>query len=410
MWTFLARRALSLPPLLLVISVMTYVLLQLAPGDFYTRLEQDPKYSFDYVMSLRNSVGRVEPVSPERRASELREFTVADRRYGFNAEGKLLRDGREIDPQLEQSWLKHFEWPVGESRRWTVTDKGAVYREIHPAHGYLVWLGNVIPIGPRNEMAWYRVDQWRWKGTDLGQSWSKKAPVVDVMWTRLYNTLVLEIVALLIAWGLAIPLGVWSGVKPNSFVDHVCGVVAYVSISVPTVFLSLLALLFALSTKWFPVGNMHSDHYETFGAWQKFTDVVWHLTLPALVVGLTSIALYMRQMRGQMVETMSSDYVRTARAKGVPHRTVMFKHALRNAINPLVTLFGFSLAGLLAGSFLVEVVFNWPGLAQVTVNAVFEKDEPLVMASVLFATFVLVLGNLVADVLLAIVDPKIRLA
>jgi peptide/nickel transport system permease protein len=117
----------------------------------------------------------------------------------------------------------------------------------------------------------------------------------------------------------------------------------------------------------------------------------------------------MRQMRGQMVETMSSDYVRTARAKGLSHNKVIFKHALRNAINPLVTLFGFSLAGLLSGSFLVEVVFNWPGLARVTVEAVFAKDEPLVMASVMMATILLVAGNLVADVLLAIVDPKIRL-
>jgi len=110
-----------------------------------------------------------------------------------------------------------------------------------------------------------------------------------------------------------------------------------------------------------------------------------------------------------MVETMSADYVRTARAKGVSHNRVMFVHALRNAINPLVTLFGFSLAAMLSGSFLVEVVFNWPGLARVTVDAVFAKDEPLVMASVLFAALFLVVGNVIADVLLALVDPKIRL-
>jgi peptide/nickel transport system permease protein len=230
------------------------------------------------------------------------------------------------------------------------------------------------------------------------------------MWDRMRNTLLLELVALVIAWGLAIPLGVWSGVRPNSLIDHACGAIAYMSISVPTVFLSLLALLFALSTKWFPVGDLRDLHWDTFGSWHKFTDIAWHVTLPALVIGLTSVAIYMRQMRGQMVETMSSDYVRTARAKGLSRNKVMFKHALRNAINPLVTLFGFSLAGLLSGSVLVEIVFNWPGLAQVTVQAVFEKDEPLVMASVLFATIVLVLGNLVADVLLAIVDPKIRLA
>jgi peptide/nickel transport system permease protein len=223
------------------------------------------------------------------------------------------------------------------------------------------------------------------------------------------NTLLLETVALLIAWGLAIPLGVWSGVKPNSLVDHVCGAVAYMTLSVPTVFLALLALLFALATHWFPVGDMRDIHWDTFTPWHKFTDIAWHLVLPATVSGIASVAIYMRQTRSQMVETMSSDYVRTARAKGVPHRKVVFKHALRNAINPLVTLFGFSLSGLLSGSFLVEVVLNWPGLARATVDAVFTKDEPLVMASVLFATVVLVAGNFIADVLLAIVDPKIRL-
>jgi peptide/nickel transport system permease protein len=390
MWTFLLRRLLMLVPLLVAISILTYALLQAAPGDFYSRLEADPKYSFDYAMRVRNSVGRVVAVPPAERAAEIGEFVSGGVRYGFSPDGKLLKDGRETDPKLEQDRVRRFTWPAGSTQLFTVTDEGAVYRWVGTARGYLGWLSNVV------------------RG-DLGKSWSQKADVADVMWYRMKNTLILELVALTIAWGLAIPLGVWSGVRPNSLIDHVCGAIAYMSISVPTVFLSLLGLLLAQSTKWFPVGNMRADQWEKLDLWHQFTDRVWHLVLPALVIGLTSIAIYMRQMRGQMVETMSSDYVRTARAKGVPNRTVMFKHALRNAINPLVTLFGFSLAALLSGSLLVEVVFNWPGLAQVTVQAVFEKDEPLVMASVLFATIVLILGNLVADVLLAVVDPKIRL-
>ena len=390
MWTFLLRRIVALPPLLLVISFLTYLLLQLAPGDFYTRLEQDPKYPFDYVMGLRYSVGRVSAVDAAERTKELSDFTVAGRHYGFSPEGHLLREGAPADPKLEQEWVKRFEWPAGSGTRWTITERGNVYRWIGFLRGYAVWLGNVL------------------KG-DLGNSWSYSDSVAHVMWVRMGNTLLLESVALLIAWGLAIPLGVWSGVKPNSLVDHVCGAVAYMTLSVPTVFLALLALLFALSTKWFPVGDMRDLHWDSFSAWHKCTDIAWHLVLPATVSGVASVAIYMRQTRGQMVETMSSDYVRTARAKGVPHRTVMFKHALRNAINPLVTLFGFSLSGLLSGSFLVEVVLNWPGLARATVDAVFTKDEPLVMASVLFATVVLVAGNFVADVLLALVDPRIRL-
>jgi peptide/nickel transport system permease protein len=145
------------------------------------------------------------------------------------------------------------------------------------------------------------------------------------------------------------------------------------------------------------------------GLWDRVKDTSWHLVLPATVIALAEIAIFMRQTRSQMVDTMSADFIRTARAKGVSHNRVIFVHALRNAINPLVTLFGFSLAALLSGEFLVEVVFNWPGLAQVTVNAVFQRDEPLVMASVLMAALLLVIGNLVADVLLAVVDPRIRL-
>jgi peptide/nickel transport system permease protein len=401
MWIFFLRRLLMLPPLLLVISILTYGLLQLAPGDFYSRMEQDQKYSYDHVMEMRKSVGRVVEIDAKDRATDLHEFTVGDRRYSFDAEGRLLKAadaaGPELekkwepaDPKLEQTWVKRFQWPPESGTRWVVSEAGRVYRYVGALRGYLHWLGNVLQ-------------------GDFGKSWSQSSDVGKVMRERMMATLTLEILALSIAWGLAIPLGVWSGVKPNSLVDHVCGAFAYMSLSIPGVFLSLLALLFALETKLFPVGNMRSTTWEELSAWGQFTDRLWHLVLPASVIGLTSVAIYMRQMRGQMVETMSSDYVRTARAKGVPRRRVLFVHALRNAINPLVTLFGFSIASLLSGSFLVEYVFNWPGLARVTVDAVFAKDEPLVMASVLFAALLLVAGNIVADVLLAIVDPKIRL-
>lgn len=389
MWTFLLRRLIALPPLLLVISVMTYVLLQLSPGDFYSKLEQDQKYGFHYAMEMRASVGRVVSVPPERRAAELGTFTLDGRDYSFAPDGSLLLDGAPVNPRLEQNWVKRFRWPAGSGPEWSVSEKGGVYRKVGWVRGYTVWLSNVLH-------------------GDFGESWSQKRGVLPVMLERLWNTFQLEIVALAIAWGLAIPLGVWSGVRPNSTLDHVCGAVAYMSLSVPGVFLSLLGLFLALATGWFPVGDMRSLEYERLSFFGRLADLGWHMILPAAVIGLTSVAGYMRQMRGQMVEAMSSDYVRTARAKGVSTNRVQFVHALRNAINPLVTLFGFSLAALLSGSFLVEVVFNWPGLAQVTTSAVFAKDEPLVMASVLFSALLLIAGNFVADLLLAVVDPRIR--
>ena len=391
MWVFLSRRVLALPPLLLVVSFLTFLLLQAAPGDYYSRLEADPKFSFDYVMELRESAGRVIAVPPAKAAESLSAFRLGGREYAMDAQGRLRRDGAPADPRLEQAWIKRFEWPAGSGERWTVTETARVYRWIGSVHGYFVWLRNVV-------------------SGDLGESWSHRADVAGVISERMFNTLILEVVALSLAWGLAIPLGVWSGVRPNSAIDHLCGAIAYVSLSVPSVFLALLAVLLAYATGWFPIGNMRDQVlWDTFTPWEKVKDVAWHLVLPALIVGLTALAGFMRQMRSQMVETMSADYVRTARAKGVPRNRVIFRHALRNAINPLVTLFGFSIAALLSGSFLVEVVLNWPGLARVTVDAVFARDEPLVMASILMATLLLVFGNLVADVLLVLVDPRIRL-
>ena len=402
MWTFFLRRLLALPPLLVVISLLTFLLLSASPGDYFSQLDADPKKSQDFVMELREKAGKVVAVPAEHRAESLGSFSVGERRYGFDAAGHLLLDGKPTDARNEQRWLKHFEGPDGAA--YTLTVEGRLYLWIGPVRGYFNWLGHVIPLEFSASFPWIS-----WKGIDLGTSYQGRAPVTDIISARVANTLLLEALALLIAWSLAIPLGVWSGVKPNSPVDHACGFVSYISLSVPTVFLSLLALLLAYSTKWFPVGDMHDVKADTFSWFARQKDTAWHLLLPALVVGLTEVAIFMRQTRSQMVDTMSSDYIRTARAKGVSHNRVIFVHALRNAINPLVTLFGFSLAALLSGSFLVEVVFNWPGLAQVTVNAVFQRDEPLVMASVLMATLVLVTGNLVADVLLAVVDPRIRL-
>ena len=151
-------------------------------------------------------------------------------------------------------------------------------------------------------------------------------------------------------------------------------------------------------------------NFDSMTGWEKLKDQVHHLFLPAVVIGTGAMAGYMRQARGNMIETLSQNYVRTARAKGLSRNVVLFKHALRNAINPLVTLFGYSLAALFAGSFLVEIVMNLPGMGRLVVEAIFARDEPLVMDAVLFSSLLLVGGNLVADILLGIVDPRVRLS
>ena len=143
--------------------------------------------------------------------------------------------------------------------------------------------------------------------------------------------------------------------------------------------------------------------------WERLIDTLWHLVLPMIVLGTIGLAQYVRQMRSEMIETLSQDYIRTARAKGLSRSRVLTRHALGNAINPLITIFGFSLASLLAGALLTEYVFAWPGLGTLTFDALMNKDEPLVMASVVMLVLMLVVGNLIADVLLGIIDPRIRL-
>ncbi|MEK7330733.1 MAG: ABC transporter permease, partial [Candidatus Eisenbacteria bacterium] len=156
-----------------------------------------------------------------------------------------------------------------------------------------------------------------------------------------------------------------------------------------------------------PVGGMRSLDWEYLDFWGKTADLLRHLALPALVVGLTPLASHMRQMRGNLLDILRLDYVTTARAKGLDERTVVFKHAVRNAINPLITLFGFTLGALLSGAFVAEIIFSWPGLGRITLEALLQQDQYLVLGSVLMASVMLVAGNLIADILLAVADPRI---
>jgi peptide/nickel transport system permease protein len=254
---------------------------------------------------------------------------------------------------------------------------------------------------------------WYWlKPTlqgDLGDSFITSAPVAHMIGERVLNTLMLTGAALAFSWLLAIPLGVLAGVYRNRWLDKLCSFISFFGLSIPSVFFSLLLILFAARTGWFPVGGIHDQvNWDYMSGWQRFVDTLWHLALPTVVLGTLGMAQYMRQMRSEMIETLSQDYIRTARAKGLSERRIIFRHALGNAINPLVTLFGLSLAYLLAGALLTEYVFAWPGLGTLVYEALRDKDEPLVMAAVTMLVIMLVIGNLTADLLLAVIDPRIR--
>ena len=245
---------------------------------------------------------------------------------------------------------------------------------------------------------------------DFGESFSRHQPVFVVLKTGLANTLVLATAAAIVTWGLAIPLGVIAAVRQYGWADRTLSFFAFLWLSVPEVLSGLLLLWFAASTRWFPVGGMRDLDYDTFGPLARLGDLLRHLALPALVVGLIPLASRMRQMRANLLDQLRLDYVTTARAKGLPESQVIVRHALRNALNPLITLFGFTLGSLVSGSFVAETIFSWPGLGSLTLEALTTQDQYLVMGSVLMASAVLIGGNLVADVLLAIADPRIRQA
>ncbi len=260
------------------------------------------------------------------------------------------------------------------------------------------------------DQPWYiQYVKWLWSvlHLDFGYSFANQVPVFTLIGQRMMNTFILALSAALFAWAISIPLGIISAVRQNSVVDRTASFVAFIGLSIPQVFFALIMVYFAAKTGWFPVGGMKSIDFEYMSVGAQILDLIHHLILPTIVLGSISMAGRMRQMRANLLDTLLQDYVQTARAKGLSERIVIYKHALRNAINPLITLFGFTLANLLSGAFLVEVVMSWPGLGRLTLDALFARDLYLVMGSLIMASVMLILGNLTADILLAVSDPRI---
>ena len=255
---------------------------------------------------------------------------------------------------------------------------------------YAAWLGNVLQ-------------------GDFGRSWIYQVPVSELLWQRIPATLVLSLLSVLFALAVSIPLGVLAAIYQNSIFDRATSLFAYAALSIPEFFLALLAVMLAAQTGWFPTGGLTSVEHEFLPFFSRIADYAHHLILPTLVLGMGSVASYMRIMRAHFLDYIRADFVTTARAKGVPEGRVMFVHVLRNAINPLVSASGFILASLLSGSILVENVMNYPGLGQLIFEALMLQDQFVVVAGVMMGCLMLMVGNLIADLLLAWLDPRIRL-
>jgi peptide/nickel transport system permease protein len=316
---FIARRILQLLPLLLGITIVSFSVMQLAPGDYLDQLRGQPQIRPEYVERLRQQFG-------------------LDR------------------PSYEQ---------------------------------YFYWLSNAL------------------RG-NFGYSFTYKIEVFTLIGQRLYYTFLLSFWSTVFAWSVAIPLGIYVARRRNSSGDRFWNFIAFMGISLPGFFVALLAMLLAQKTGWFPVGGATSVEYDSLSWFGKIKDTGWHLILPVLVLGTRGVAGLMRQMRGNMLDVLGENYILAARARGLAEKKVVYKHALRNSINPLITLFGYEISGLLAGAALVENVMAWPGLGRLLLESVTARDLYVAMGAFVMGGVLLIIGNLIADVLLAVSDPRIR--
>jgi peptide/nickel transport system permease protein len=284
-------------------------------------------------------------------------------------------DQYKLDPSISKETLKTMEKELG-------LDKPAIVQ-------YFYWLGKVF------------------RG-DFGYSFYYRRPVVDLIGERLLGTFVLSLYSFVLSWIIGVLLGIISALKKYTVTDKILTIIAFSGLALPGFFLALVLLYMAARTGWFPIGGMYSPETVRLDVWNAFKDIFWRMQLPAFTLTFGGFAGLMRYQRGSLLDVLNEDYVEFARAKGMPERVVIYKHALRNAINPLITMFGYSLSGLLSGAVITETIFSWPGLGRLTYQALLQKDYYVVMASTVIGTVLLVLGNLIGDILLAAVDPRIR--
>ena len=249
---------------------------------------------------------------------------------------------------------------------------------------------------------------WEWFSRlltgDWGRSYRDSQPVLAVIGSHLGATLELMVAATLIAVLLGTWIGVMGAIRRYSFFDYLATIGAMVALSIPTFWFGLITIyLFSVELGWLPAGNRY-----TVGD-ASFLDYLHHLIGPSLVLALVTIAIWSRYMRSSMLDVINQDYIRTARAKGLPERVVLVHHAIRNALLPMITIAGLQLPTLLSGALVTETVFTWPGMGRLFLDSLGYRDYPVVMGILVFSAILVLVGNLLADLLYAVADPRIRL-
>lgn len=245
---------------------------------------------------------------------------------------------------------------------------------------------------------------------DLGYSYFFNLPVTDLIIERLPATLLLVIASVLMAFLVGTTLGVLSSRKPNGLLSQLVNVVSLIGFAAPVFWTGMmLVILFASMLPWFPISGMRSVELATDATgWADIIDVLHHLVLPTATLALVYVAQYSRLSRASMLDVLGSDFIRTARAKGLAEGIVLYKHALRNAVLPVITILGLQFGNVLAGAILVETVFNWPGLGRLAFESVLRRDYPTILGVLLFSSIVVVVMNQVTDLAYRVIDPRIK--
>lgn len=260
---------------------------------------------------------------------------------------------------------------------------------------YLKWIGNIL------------------RG-DFGLSFQYQQPVLDVVIPRVKNSMVLVLLELVIFWAISIPTGVYGAIRQNSLGDKAVSIFLYFLLGFPSFFLSLIVIYFILQvrrkTGWdIPVGGMRSDNFDQLSKAGQFWDIFKHIIIPATTLAIHGSAGTVRVIRGLMLEVMRSDYIRTARAKGISERSVIWKHTFRNAILPIVAGIGGMLPGIVGGAGFTEYVFGYPGITPMILGAFAAQDLYLIAGFNILIVLLLIIGNIISDILLAVVDPRVKI-
>lgn len=256
---------------------------------------------------------------------------------------------------------------------------------------YLRWVGGIVTRG------------------DFGFSFFANRPVASVIGERLWWTIVVAGATMVFAWAVAVPLGIVTALRRNGFTDAVASFVGYIGLAVPDFLIALLLVALVLQSGGTQVGGLFSPRYiGDPWTWEKFVDFLNHMWIPLLAIGTGSIAAVMRQMRANLLDVLNADYVRTARSKGIAERRVINRHAVRNALNPLISMAGISLPELINGTIIASIVLNLPTIGPLLYDSLINKDQYVAMSLLLLASLLLIVGNLLADLALAWVDPRIR--